>query len=221
MWRIGLDVSDLTLRGFREMLSEDELMRAERFRFPILRRRFAAGRGALRSILARYLSIEPDRVEFAYSRRGKPFLFNPRVDIHFNVSHSHDLMVAAICRDWPVGVDIEKQDSRFHAMDIAARYFCESEQVEIAQAEGPARLRTFFQLWTAKEAVLKATSLGLALELSKLEIGLRPLRILSLEDAAKIHGASWHLAAFSPGEGYSGTLAVAWRPSRLEYRNLL
>ena len=29
----------------------------------------------------------------------------------------------------------------------------------------------FFQFWTAKEAVLKATALGLSLELSKLEIG--------------------------------------------------
>ncbi len=47
--------------------------------------------------------------------------------------------------------------------------------------------RAFFQFWTAKEAVLKATALGLSLELSKLEIGLSPLRILAMEDAGKIH----------------------------------
>ena len=47
-------------------------------------------------------------------------------------------------------------------------------------------LRRSFRFWTAKEAVLKATSFGLALELSQLEVGLSPLRILALEDAAKI-----------------------------------
>ena len=112
LWRIGLDVSDRTLDRLRHMLSEDERKRTERFRFPILRRRFAAGRGALRSILANYLSMAPERLEFGYSQHGKPFLANVRADIHFNISHSHDLMVAAVCRGRPVGVDVEKEESQ-------------------------------------------------------------------------------------------------------------
>ena len=196
-------------------------MRADRFRFPHLRRRFVAGRGALRAILADYLSIEPQRLTFSYSSHGKPSLANPHGNIQFNVSHSHDLMVAAICREWPIGVDIEKEDPKFHAMDIADRFFCQRERDEIARKGKEDGLRAFFQFWTAKEAVLKATSLGLSLELSKLEIGLTPLRILAMEDAGNIHGASWHLTAFSPADGYSGALAVAAEPSRLEYRELL
>ena len=62
---------------------------------------------------------------------------------------------------------------------------------------------------------------GLALELSKLEVGLSPLRVLALEDAAKIHGASWNLVAFRPGEDYSGAVAVAGQPLRLEYWDFL
>ncbi|HEY5741216.1 MAG TPA: 4'-phosphopantetheinyl transferase superfamily protein, partial [Terrimicrobiaceae bacterium] len=134
-----------------------------------------------------------------------------------NVSHSNDLMVVAICRGWPIGVDIEKEDLRFHAMDIAARFFCERERIEIERAGA----RAFFQFWTAKEAVLKASSLGLALELSKLEIALSPLRIVALDEAAKINGESWHLTAFSPAEGYSGALAVPREPARFEYRDFL
>jgi 4'-phosphopantetheinyl transferase len=199
------------------MLSEDELARADRFRFPHLRRRFVAGRGVLRTILADYLSIEPQRVAFFYSSHGKPSVAEPHCNIEFNVSHSHDLMVAAICRKWPVGVDIEKEDPQFHAIDIAERFFCKRESDEIARKHNEGGLRTFFQFWTAKEAVLKAIALGLSLELSKLEIGLTPLRIVAIEDAGKINGASWHLTAFSPAEGYSGALAVAARPSRLEY----
>ena len=58
------------------MLCEEELVRAERFRFPFLRRRFVAGRGALRAILAEYLSVEPQKLTFSYSAYGKPSLLN-------------------------------------------------------------------------------------------------------------------------------------------------
>jgi len=195
------------------------MQRSERFRFPVLQRRFAAGRGALRAILAGYLSMEPERLKFGYSAYGKPLLQNSPANIQFNLSHSGGLMVAAVCRDWPIGVDIEKHDPRFHAMEIAERFFCEHEKAEIARQDGEARLEAFFQLWTAKEAFLKATSLGLALELSKFEIGLSPLRILALEDAAKIHGGRWNLVAFRPRTDYSGAVAVAGHPLRLDYRD--
>jgi 4'-phosphopantetheinyl transferase len=221
VWRFGLDVSDLALRRFGGMLCEAELMRADRFRFPVLRRRFMAGRGALRAILAGYLSTEPQKLTFSYGLHGKPSLLNSSTNIQFNVSHSDGLMVAAICREWPIGVDIEKEDARFHAASIAARYFCERERHEIARGDEQAGHRAFFQLWTAKEAVLKATGLGLTLELSKLDIGLRPLRVLTLEDSGKNHGVTWHLTAFSPAEGYSGALAVGAAPLRLEYRDFL
>jgi 4'-phosphopantetheinyl transferase len=217
VWRCGLKVSDHRLEIFRRTLCPEELVRADRFRFPHLRRRFVAGRGALRAILAGYLAIEPQRLTFSYSSQGKPSLANPDSDMEFNVSHSDDLMVAAICRKYPIGVDIEKEDPHFHAMDIADRFFCKRERDEIARKGKEDGLRAFFQFWTAKEAVLKATSLGLSLELSKLEIGLAPLRILAIEDAAKIHGANWHLTTFSPAAGYSGALAVGAEPSRLVY----
>jgi 4'-phosphopantetheinyl transferase len=177
-----------------------------------------AGRGALRAILAGYISTEPQKLTFSYGLHGKPSLLNSSTNIQFNVSHSDGLMVAAICREWRIGVDIEKEDPQFHATNIAARYFCERERHEIARGDEQAGHRAFFQLWTAKEAVLKATGLGLTLELSKLEIGLGPLRVLTLEDSGKNHGVAWHLTAFSPDEGYSGAIAVARQPSCVAYR---
>jgi 4'-phosphopantetheinyl transferase len=221
LWRVGLDVSDSALCMLRGMLSGEERQRSERFRFPILQRRFAAGRGALRAILAGYLSIKPERLKFGYSAYGKPFLLNSPANIQFNLSHSGGLMVAAVCRDWSVGVDIEKEDLRLHPLEIAERYFCDREREAIAKADTSARHRVFLQLWTAKEAILKAASLGLALELSKLEVGLAPLRVIALEDEAKAHGANWHLIAFRPGDNYSGALAVAGKPSQLEYCDFL
>jgi 4'-phosphopantetheinyl transferase len=217
LWRVRLDMSDFALGRLRGMLSEEEIRRCERFRFPDLRRHFAAGRGALRAILAGYLGAQPERLKFDYTAYGKPFLRDSPSDLQFNLSHSGGLMVAAVCRNSPIGVDIERDDRRLHPLEIAERYFCEKEREEIARADAGDRHGVFFQLWTAKEAVLKATSLGLALELSKLEIGLRPLRVAALEEEAGIRCACWHLVAFQPGEAYTGTVAVARIPSRVEY----
>ena len=67
---------------------------------------------------------------------------------------------------------------------------------------------------------MKATALGLSLELSKVEIGLNPLRVLALEAAGSASAMDWRLFAFSPGEGFVGTLAVTGEPAHLEYRSL-
>jgi 4'-phosphopantetheinyl transferase len=123
VWRVRLDVSSDALRRFRETLCQEELARADRFRFGHLRRRFVAGRGVLRAILADYLSVEPQRVLFSYSSHGKPSVAGSHCNIEFNVSHSHDLMVAAICRGAAIGVDIEKEDPQFQGKDVAERFF--------------------------------------------------------------------------------------------------
>ena len=220
LWRVDLDVPDPAFGRLRRTLSEEEILRSERFRFPELQRRFAGGRGALRVILAGYLCVEPERVKFGYTAHGKPFLLNSPADIQFNISHSHGFMVAAVCLNSPIGVDIEKKDPRFQAMAIAERFFCDGEKEQIAGLDAGARLEAFFQIWTAKEAVLKATAHGLALELTKVEVALSPLRVVALEGAEKIGNENWHLIALQPAEEFCGTLAVPSLPSRIEWREL-
>ena len=66
--------------------------------------------------------------------------------------------------------------------------------------DGGARLEAFFQIWTAKEAVLKATARGLALELTRAEVALSPLRVVALDEGERIHNQNWQLIAFQPAE---------------------
>jgi 4'-phosphopantetheinyl transferase len=218
LWRVGLDASGPALAKLRETLSGDEVQRGERFRFPELQRRFVAGRGALRLILGGYLSVDPRRIDFGYTAHGKPFLKDPPGGIQFNLSHSGGLMVAAICRTWRIGVDIEKEDPRFDARQIAERYFCAAERNEIAKSRPEDQFRAFFRLWTAKEALLKGTSLGLTSELHQAEVSLAPLRVVTMPGQEA--GENWQLAAFDPGEGYSGSLAVAGTASGRDFREL-
>ena len=221
IWSFRFEVHAETLAILRDFLSRDERVRAERFQFPVLRDRFAIGRGALRMILAHYLGGDPGSLEFDYERYGKPFLSKPRTNLRFNLSHSGDLMVIALCLDQPIGVDIEKEDPQFPVMEIAARFFCESEQRTLAQLEGERRWRAFFQIWTAKEAVLKANSLGLSLEPSKVEVALSPLRLTRIEESEGADNSRWHLSALLLEAGYSGALAVTMEPSRMLFRDWL
>jgi 4'-phosphopantetheinyl transferase len=118
--------------------------------------------------------------------------------------------------------DIEREESRFRAMEIAERYFCDREKEEIARQNGEmARLQAFLQIWTAKEAMLKATSLGLSLELSRVEVALTPLRVIVLQgESANPLGCCWHLVSFRPSADYWGTLAIPGLPSQIEWRQL-
>lgn len=169
---------------------------------PVLRTRYAIARGALRVLAGRYLEEKPGTLPFIYGEHGKPALKNR--PLHFNLSHSGDLMVAAFTLDGPLGLDIEQISPRLHARDIARRYFSERERGEMETSDDKRYLRRFFRLWTAKEALMKATSLGFALELSKIEVGLDPLRVVSLDWDGP---GDWTLHRVDPAEDFAGTLA--------------
>ncbi len=201
LWRCPLNETDPA--DFHTYLSPDERARMDRFKMPVLRTRYAIARGALRVLAGRYLNEEPRALTFTYGVHGKPALENR--PLHFNLSHSGDLMAVAFTLDGPLGLDIEHISPRLHARDIAGRYFSERERGEIEADDEAAYLRGFFRLWTAKEALMKVTALGFALELSKIDVGLDPLRVVSLDwDGPK----DWTLHQVDPAEDFAGTLAA-------------
>src|SRR5580692_8279906 len=97
-------------------LSEDEVARANRFRFEEDRIRWIRARSSLRLILSRYAGDDPARLVFRYGKHGKPALL-PFTDIEFNLSHAGDWAIIAIARSIPVGVDIERMRGN---VDMAA-----------------------------------------------------------------------------------------------------
>jgi 4'-phosphopantetheinyl transferase len=198
LWDRTLD--DATPAAFCPVLSPDEIERMERFKMPFLRSRFAVARGTLRILAGRYLEVPPESLKFRYGAQGKPELDG----LHFNISHSGSRMAAAFSCDGPLGLDIEEISPRLHARDIAGRYFNTREREELETTDEAEFLRGFYRLWTAKEAVMKATSLGFALELSSIEIGLNPLRLASLKWDGP---CDWELHDIAPSEDCAGTLA--------------
>lgn len=74
---------------------------------------------------------------------------------HWSVSHKRHFAVAAVARQ-PIGVDVEEVRPRDPA---ALAEIATAAELSIIAARNEL---TFFQLWTAKEAVTKALGLGLA-----------------------------------------------------------
>lgn len=172
LWQATLASPDASEMPFPMVLDHSERLRAERFRFAADRRRFIQRHILLRTLLAQYLGIAPAEVEIRTTDLGKPYLagYSPRDGVTFNLSHSGNLVAIAIGRDRPVGVDIEQSDRAVDGMVIARQYFSRSESSWLAELPADRRPAAFLRLWTAREALLKATAHGLTVALNQLEL---------------------------------------------------
>ena len=153
-------------------------------------RRFTVARGLLRALLGRYLGLPSTALVFGYTERGKPFLTGPaEPDLRFNLSHSGGQALFAFAWGREVGVDVEAGERLGEDWPaIAARYFSAREQAELHALPEHRRRAAFLTGWARKEAYLKATGLGIADGLQKIEVTLdpaRPAAFLSPELAAR------------------------------------
>jgi 4'-phosphopantetheinyl transferase len=147
------------------VLSDDERARAARFVRARERRRFARCRAALREILGNLLGEPAGSLRFRAAAVGKPELDRgPGVvsPLRFNLSHSADLAVIAVCRGREVGVDLEHLRPITEAERIVASFFTTAEQGAFAAIAGPDRDAAFLRGWTRKEAVLKGFGVGIS-----------------------------------------------------------
>ena len=165
VWCVELDAAG-EVSALAACLSADEHERARGLLSGTHQRRFVVARGMLRQLLGRYLGQAPDAVAFLRGPYGKPFL--QEGGLHFNVSHSHELALYAIARDREVGVDVEWMRPQVAHEQIAARFFSLEEQEALAQVPDEARRAAFYNIWTRKEAYVKARGDGIAAGLGHL-----------------------------------------------------
>jgi len=208
------------MRQMTKWLNEDERLRAERFHFERDRKRFIVGRGVLRTILGRYLHIEPNRVRFSYDLNGKPCLAKTPGDntLRFNLAHSNELALYAFTRGREIGIDIEYLRTMLDAGQISERFFSPQVNVNLQALPASHRKTAFFNCWTRKEAYLKALGVGLSHALDQFEVSLVPAEPAHLVDVEiDCDDASrWTLKALIPAPGYVAALAVEghnWHPT--------
>jgi 4'-phosphopantetheinyl transferase len=212
-WSASLPVSPETYGLCRDLLAPNERERAERMLAKPARELFVVGRGVLRALIGRYLSVPAAEVRFSYSAFGRPWVpaDDGRPALQFSISHSGTQIVLAFARTARVGIDIERVRADADCDGIAARFFAPGEQAVLSSLALADRIDAFFACWTRKEAVLKAVGLGIAGGLSRLEVTCRPddcARLLQ-SGLAEVDPAGWSLVDLASPPGYRSALAVS------------
>ncbi len=143
-------------------LDASERQRATAYGNPVAAQHFTASRVLLRAVLSHYLGCAPAAIAYGVQDHGKPVLAAPHTgQLHFSLARRDGWCAIALCRNHPVGVDIEQVRELPGMEDAAALYFSAQDCKALNQLSGSAKQRRFFELWTALEAMGKRLGLGL------------------------------------------------------------
>jgi 4'-phosphopantetheinyl transferase len=120
--------------------------------------------------------------------------------LRFNISHSGDLGIIAVANGIEIGIDIEQIREDFPIGEIANRFFSPQEQQYLRNSHNP--IKSFFMLWTRKEAYIKGTGDGLNARLDGIDVS-------SVESHRPVSGSSaWSIVDITLPDGYAGALAI-------------
>lgn len=101
--------------------------------------------------------LSPEDIVLLKTENGKPYI-KDHPDIHFNISHTNGAIAVAFS-DSPIGVDVEK--IRDFNLKITERFFTPYEKKHLF-CKTPDTKRSFFEIWTKKEAYIKRYGLTLS-----------------------------------------------------------
>ncbi|HEY7431886.1 MAG TPA: 4'-phosphopantetheinyl transferase superfamily protein [Streptosporangiaceae bacterium] len=202
VWIIAVDVPPAAAASCWGVLDDSERARAAGFLSPRDRQRFAIAHGALRILAGRELDTRPTVLSWTPGRHGKPQLAPPWSGLHTSLSHSGDMIAAAISTARPVGVDIQRLVPGLPTAGLSARFFPPEEASYIAAAPGDSeRADRFAHLWARKEAVVKAAGSRLW---PNLTVAVHRRDVVSSAEPAGVH----RVADVTAPAGYRAAVAL-------------
>jgi 4'-phosphopantetheinyl transferase len=206
-WLVHLDDQAAQAQNL-DLLDAAERERAARYHFDVHRRRFVAGRAALRCILAGYCPSPPWALEFAYGSHGKPELA-ACPQITFNMANADELALVVVTTRRRVGVDLERLRPLPDVEELARSTFTPAEVARLRGLPVTQRTEAFLNGWTRKEAYVKAIGTGLATPPQSFEVSLAPgaaprlVRLPAADDLGR-----WRLHAVRPAPDWVGAVVV-------------
>ncbi|MBR8742903.1 4'-phosphopantetheinyl transferase superfamily protein [Nocardiopsis sp. MG754419] len=208
------------------LLDEAERTRNARFRLQADRDRHLLGRSLARLALAERVGRTPEEIVFDLrcrscedkartgagggdgSPHGKPVPIGAAAGWEISVSHSGEWVVLALAEGVPVGVDVERVSDARDLDGLAGYTLADAERREWDALPEPGRVEAFFGYWARKEALLKATGLGLSGGLRRVSVTPphTPARLVDWEGGGR--PASAWLGDLDRGTDYRSALAV-------------
>ncbi len=206
IWVSYLNMHQAKLKHLYPLLSAAEKARSEQFKDFKHRKLFIASHGFLHSALSYYLDISAEDILFDYGHNGKPQLLqeqNPD-NIQFNLSHSGNLAILAICKTQALGVDIESIQRRTDWQGVMKRFFTPNEQQAIMKLPEEQQKAAFYTVWTRKEAHMKVTGEGLKLPPSHFEVSVPPAAAAFIENLKQTDNHFYKMQDIELPSMYSG-----------------
>ncbi len=166
------------------LISRQELERARRFRFPEDYCTFVTAHALLRRSLSRFAPIAPKEWCFSTEEFGRPIVAESMdcPGLHFNLSHTRELVACVVSREGPCGIDVETIGRVSDPLSLAENCFHSMEIDDLKTLEGPKRNEYFAALWCLKEAYLKAEGVGLSRRLNGFGFRMGSLPNVALTD---------------------------------------
>lgn len=202
-WTLLDDIDPARLRACESLLDLQERAYVARFKRPEDRLQRTVGWALARRALSLQLDLSPSTWSFSRDERGKPRASGPTDKPYFNISHTTGMAVCAVCDDAEVGVDCEWLGRGTDLESVSRRYFSKAELERLAAAPADERPGVFYEIWTAREAFMKGTGLGMHLSLKSFQT----LPDARIEDSSGVR-QDWALAVRRPTPSHICTVAA-------------
>lgn len=178
----------------------------------------ATRRFYLRLLLGAYLGLPGKDVHITRRIKGRPEL-DPRLSNHelnFSVARSGNCYLIGINSGATIGVDLEIAARRpGKPMSLARRYFSQMEIAALEKFDEGTLHRAFMHTWACKEAVVKASGMGIANQLCRFSVDVDPDKPPAVLDMQDDDPTAWKLAIAEPAAGAIATIAVRQKEARL------
>jgi 4'-phosphopantetheinyl transferase len=171
----------------------------------------AARRFYLRLLLGAYLGVPGKDVHIMRRVKGRPELDSrlSKGELNFSVARSGNCYLVGINSGATIGVDLELAARRpGKPMALARRYFSQLEIAALSKIDERNLHRAFMHTWACKEAVVKASGMGIANQLCRFSVDVdpdKPPRVLEMQDDDP---AAWKLAIAAPASDAIAAIAV-------------
>jgi 4'-phosphopantetheinyl transferase len=187
--------------GALELLSAAERETLFRLRSAGARRDYLAAHALTRTALTEFAGGDARRLEFRVSFLGKPALAGPPdlCRLEFSTSHADGMVICAVGDRVGLGADVETlRNVGSDALALADLVASPRERRTILASCAAVRSARLLTLWTLKEALAKATGLGLRFPVRNVTVigeGGAPLPFPIFDVEPPADAPRWHLAS--------------------------